>query len=253
MRTPLSSIRPAAPPDPAGAYPTVAFAGVVLIMLGLILLQVGGWPLSPVTWYLARASGLTLYLLLWLAAVTGLGLTTKLLDRCGGRGVVYSVHGYATRLGLALLALHVMSLAADETVRFGLRQLAVPFAAPSREPWTGLGVIAAYLGLLIGISFGLRRLTGYRAWRALHWLTFALFVLALLHGIGAGSDTRAPWGIALYAVTGGTVFAMSWYRLLRWGQRAARSVRAGRPPRDRLAGIRPAAARGEPPRNPTRD
>src|SRR5918912_4334050 len=115
MRTPFSSIRPAAAPDPAGAYPTVAFAGAVLLMLLLLVLQAVGWPLSPLTWYLARASGLTLYLLLWLATVTGLGLTTKLLDRFGGRGVVYSVHGFATRLGLALLALHLMRLAADTT------------------------------------------------------------------------------------------------------------------------------------------
>ncbi|WP_441295857.1 hypothetical protein, partial [Salmonella enterica] len=60
-----------------------------------------------------------------------------------------------------------------------------------------------------------KRVVGQRVWRALHWLTFPLYLLALLHGLGAGSDTRTPWMGALYLATGSTVVLLTSYRLLR--------------------------------------
>jgi predicted ferric reductase len=174
---------------------------------------------SPVTWYLARAAGIVLYLLVWVAVVTGLGLTTGLLDRWPGRGVAFSLHAFATSLTYGFLAQHLLSLAADTTVRFTPHALLVPLASGWREPWTGFGVLAAALTIVIGVSFALKRVIGQRAWRALHWLTFPLYALALLHGIGAGSDTGAPWMTALYLATASTVVLFASYRLLRGGAR----------------------------------
>jgi predicted ferric reductase len=192
-----------------------------------------------VTWYLARASGITLYLLLWLATVLGLGLTTKTLDRFGGRGMIHGLHDFATQLSYGFLALHLLSLAVDETVAFGARALLIPFASTWREPWTGLGVLAAWLTVLIGVSAGLRRLTGFRAWRVLHWLTFPLYLMALLHAVGAGSDRSAPWAQAFYLLTAAAVLCLTLYRVLRGRARAVRSIGTRAAPLDRMA---PAAA-----------
>jgi predicted ferric reductase len=178
-----------------------------------------GRSVSPVTWYIARASGIMVYLVLWLSVMAGLGLTTSLLDGWGGRGMVFSLHAFTTRLAYGFLALHLLSLAADPTVRFGPADLVVPFAAAPREPWTGLGVLAGELTVLIGVSFAVKQVIGQRAWRALHWLTFPLYALALLHGIGAGTDTQTPWMTALYLSTGAAVLLFSCYRLLRGGKR----------------------------------
>jgi cytochrome b561 len=161
-----------------------------------------------------------LYLLAWTAVVTGLGLTTALFDRWPGRGMVFSLHAFATNLTYGFLALHLLSLAADTKVRFSLQQLLVPFASGWREPWTGFGILAGALFLLVGVSFSLKRFIGQRVWRALHWLTFPLYLLALLHGIGAGSDTRTPWMAVLYLATGAAVVLLVSYRLLRAGTRA---------------------------------
>ena len=215
------SPRPAARPEPAGGYAVAVLAGSGLIVAALMALAtwLGRSP-SPVTWYLARAAGIMLYLLVWAAVVTGLGLTTGLLDRWPGRGVVFSLHAFATNLTYGFLALHLLSLAADTTVRFAPQDLLVPFAAAWREPWTGFGVLAAGLTILIGASFSLKRIIGQRAWRALHWLTFPLYVLALVHGVGAGSDSTTPWMGALYLATGSAVVLLAGYRLLRGGARA---------------------------------
>ncbi len=215
------SQRPAARPDPAGGYPIAVVAGSGIIVA--VLLAAAAWlgrSPSPITWYLARAAGIMLYLLVWMAVVTGLGLTTSLFDRWPGRGMVFSLHAFATNLTYGFLVLHLLSLAADTTVRFSAQQLLVPFASGWREPWTGLGVIAGGLTLLVGGSFALKRVIGQRVWRALHWLTFPLYLLALLHGVGAGSGASTPWMQGLYLATGSTVVLLAIYRLLRAGARA---------------------------------
>ncbi|HEU5431303.1 MAG TPA: hypothetical protein VFU81_06560, partial [Thermomicrobiales bacterium] len=223
------------PPEPAGRLIiTMLLGAVALVAAPAAAAIVSGRSLSPLTWYLARSSGLTLYLMLWLATVTGLGLTTRLLDRFGGRGVIHSVHDFATQLAYGLLALHLLSLLVDPTVTYGPRELLKPFATGWREPWTGLGVLAAEGFLVIGMSAGLRRWIGYPAWRWLHALTPAVYVAALLHGVFAGSDTREPWAQAIYGATGAAVVLMALYRALRGGNREPRGNVPPAPPFDRL-------------------
>lgn len=197
-----------------GAWTLVGPLGLLLTAVGLTgllaLLGLLGLSPSPLTWYLARASGLTLYLLLWLALVSGLGLTTKLLDLLGGRRVVWDLHRLATELAYSFLALHLLALAADPSVPLGIAGVLLPFTSGVRQPWTDIGILAAYGFLAVAASFSLRRFIGTAAWRALHYATFPLWAVALLHGVGAGSDATRPWAILLYTTTTGVaVFLMS--------------------------------------------
>src|SRR5687768_9172164 len=125
MPVPSRSSGQAVPrPEPAGGFAVASIAGSALIVAALLAVAaIFGWSASPVTWYMARASGLMLYLVLWASTLTGLGLTTALLDRLGGRGIVFSVHAFITQLAYGFLALHLLSIAADPTVNFGPKQL----------------------------------------------------------------------------------------------------------------------------------
>lgn len=232
------------PPEPAGDLVVATLVGATGLMAFLVAAaRLTDRSLSPASWYLARSSGLTLYLLLWLATVTGLGLTTRLLDRFGGRAVVGSVHDFAVQLGWGLLALHILSLMADPTVNFGPRQILVPLAAGWREPWTAFGVLAAQGMVLVGLSTALRRVTGYPFWRKVHWLTPAVYLLALGHGVLAGTDTREPVVQAVYVATLAVVLFLAAYRLVRGGTRAPRGEAPSRPPLDRLTPARPGTPR----------
>lgn len=195
------------PPEPAGtAVPAIIAASGVIFVGLLAWSRLSGNSLSPATWYLTRAAGLTLYVVLWATVTLGLGLTTQTISRMGmSKSVIYSLHGYLTGLSYGFLGLHLISLAADPFSHYSLAELLIPFRNPWREPWTGFGVISAYLTVILGGSFALRRLTGYRAWRTLHWLTFALYLTALAHGLGSGSDTGAWWARLMYAATAGSI------------------------------------------------
>jgi hypothetical protein len=53
----------------------------------------------------------------------------------------------------------------------------------------------------------LRRRLGYRPWRITHWLAYASWPVALVHGLGAGSDTRSHWMLLLVAACVATMLA----------------------------------------------
>ena len=228
-------------PDPGVEFAaaTIALSGVAMVLLvaGASAL---GQSVSPLSWYLTRAAGLTLYLLLWVTTVLGLGLTTTIFDRVVRRSLVFSLHGFATQLAYGFLALHLISLAADPTVNFGPRELLVPFAASWRQPWTGFGVIAAALTVVIGVSFAVRRLTGYRAWRWLHWLTIPLFAMALAHAAGSGTDAAQTWAQLLYVVTGGAALVMLAIRIALGPRRPQPLPAPTVVPLDRLTRLTPA-------------
>jgi sulfoxide reductase heme-binding subunit YedZ len=214
--------RTVAPPEVDGtlAGALLASGGIVIAAMAAASLLFG-WSPSPLTWYITRAAGLVLYLLTWLMMLFGLGLTTRLANTAIGRGLAYSLHAYAFHLWYGFLTLHMLSLAIDPTQRFGARELLVPFASDVRQPWTGLGVLAAELGVLIGASFAVRRVIGFRAWRAMHWLAFPVFAIGLAHGVGAGTDSGNLAVLLLYLVTAGTVVYATVFRLLTIGHRRA--------------------------------
>ncbi|MCS6882561.1 MAG: hypothetical protein RMK84_01420 [Oscillochloridaceae bacterium] len=167
-------------------------------------------------WYLARSSAIVAYVLLWLSTVAGLLMTSKLARLWQGGPMAFDLHQHASLLGLAFAMFHAFILLGDRYIQADLRQLLVPFAYAGHQPlWVGLGQIGLYLLALVGLSFYIKSWIGRGAWRLIHFLSFALFVLVLLHGIFSGSDSANPWVQSLYWTTGGSVLFLFCYRLLR--------------------------------------
>ena len=80
--------------------------------------------------------------------------------------------------------------------------------------WLGLGTVAAQLVAAIVVTSLLRRAIGHRGWRAIHWLAYASWPVAVVHGLGTGSDATAGWMIAIDLLCGGAVLAALAGRLL---------------------------------------
>jgi len=73
----------------------------------------------------------------------------------------------------------------------------IPFTGSYRPFWLGLGALSFDLMLAVIITSLLRRRMGHATWRAVHWLAYASWPLALLHGFGTGSDVKSTWMLAI--------------------------------------------------------
>lgn len=163
-------------------------------------------------WYLSRAAGFTAYLLLFASVALGIAMSTRLAARLKRGNFAFDLHRFLSVLALAFALFHVYILLGDRYFSFSVWSLSLPFISPYRLWAVALGTLSMYLLVLISVSFYVRRFIGYRAWRALHFLTFAMYLSVTAHGITAGTDTSAPWARLIYAGTSASVLLMVAYR-----------------------------------------
>ena len=136
-----------------------------------------GAGLDHAVWLGARSTGLVAYALATCSVLVGLVTATWTRDRNPGRAIVYDTHRALSLLTVLVVAGHVLLLAFDRYTQFGPTDLLVPFTSWYRPVWTGLGVLAAYVLLVVYASFYVRSRIGYKTWRTLHYATFAVFVM----------------------------------------------------------------------------
>ena len=173
-------------------------------------------------WYPSRTSAFVAYVLLWWSMVLGLSITNWLARLWPGGPAAADLHEHASLLGLAFGVQHALVLLGDQYIGYTLPQILIPFASVNYQPlWVGLGQIGLYLMALVTFSFYVRRWIGVRVWRTIHGLSFAVFALALLHGLFSGTDSSTPWALWMYLGTGASVLAMTAYRLIVQGRDAS--------------------------------
>jgi sulfoxide reductase heme-binding subunit YedZ len=184
---------------------------------------------DPTFWIVARASGLTAYLLLTASMLAGLVLKSRPVGKALRPAAVTDVHRVLALGALVMIALHGLALVLDTTIRIGPLALVVPGLVPYRPAWTALGVVSAELALVLVASFSVRKRIGTRMWRRLHWGSYALFAAATAHGLAAGSDSGQPWARGLYVSAIGAVAGASVFRAL-YRPAPGRARTAGRAP-----------------------
>lgn len=178
--------------------------------------------MTLVEWYVARAGGLVAFGLLTLAVVAGLTLSGRARLRYWPRFAVEDVHRFLGLLAGAFVSVHLLALFVDSYMPFSLTQLVVPGAASYRPFATALGVVGAELLLALAVTNRYRQRLTYRFWRRAHYLNFAVWFFALVHGLLAGSDTGSEWATAFYVGAAGAVGG-----LLAWRRMAPSTAAAG--------------------------
>jgi DMSO/TMAO reductase YedYZ heme-binding membrane subunit len=144
-------------------------------------------------WYLTRATGTVALLTLTVAMVLGVLTSLRWRNRRWPRFVTNGLHRNVTLLAVAFVAVHVVTTVADGYAPIGLKDAVLPFASRYRPVWLGLGAVAFDLLLALVVTSLLRARLGYRTWRVLHWLAYAIWPVALIHALGTGSDAHAGW------------------------------------------------------------
>lgn len=158
-------------------------------------------------WFVARSAGFVALLAATATVTLGAAGTASSADR---RMVAQLVHRSAAVLALAMLGLHVSLLVTDRFVDVTPAGALLPFTAGYRGAALGLGTIALYGLVALAATGSLRgrmavSVAAARVWRATHLTAYAVWALAMAHGLLAGTDTRAPWALLLYATSGAVV------------------------------------------------
>ncbi|MFQ5556452.1 MAG: ferric reductase-like transmembrane domain-containing protein [Acidimicrobiales bacterium] len=147
---------------------------------------------DELTWYVARASGLTAWALLAVAVLWGLLLSTRLLERRPSPAWLLDLHRHLGWLALVFSGVHLTALFLDDFVRFTPAELLVPFLSDYDTTAVALGVVAFHLLVAVQVSSWLRDRLSAGVWRSIHWLSAPLFVVVSAHGLLAGTDVPNP-------------------------------------------------------------
>lgn len=174
---------------------------------------------SPIDWYAARAGGVVAYVLLSVNVGLGLLMSGKKTMKRWPRFALEDVHRFGGILVGTFIVVHITAVAIDAYLPFSLTSLVVPLVAKYRPIWTGLGIVAAELLLALAFTNHYRNVRiSYRFWRRAHFVNFAVWGAATLHGLGSGTDRSTAWLVAIFALAVGMISALTVWRVLRRGQ-----------------------------------
>lgn len=149
-------------------------------------------------WFATRGAGIVSLLMLTGVMYLGILATLKWQTPAWPRFATTGFHRNLSLLAVVFLAIHIVTAVVDPYTSLGPIAALIPFASSYRTLWLGLGVIALDLGAAVLVTSLLKNRLSRRAWRTVHWLSYASWPIALLHGFGTGSDTTAPWMAAIY-------------------------------------------------------
>jgi len=151
-------------------------------------------------WYLTRSTGVVSMILLTASVVLGVVDVARWSTPRWPRFIFDSLHRNVSMLVLVFLGLHILTAVLDSFAPIGLLEAVIPFVGSYRPVWLGLGAVAFDMLLAVAITSLLRQRIGHRAWRITHWMAYACWPIALLHGLGTGSDVKSSWSLALTAI-----------------------------------------------------
>jgi DMSO/TMAO reductase YedYZ heme-binding membrane subunit len=148
----------------------------------------------------ARATGVVSLAFLTASVLLGILTSFRWSSPTWPRFVVEFVHRNVSLLVVVFVAAHVVVVVADSFAPIGVVDAFLPFVSAYRPLWLGFGAIAFDLVLALVVTSLLRHRLGYRSWRLVHWLAYLCWPVAVLHGLGTGSDTRSGMVLAITAV-----------------------------------------------------
>jgi predicted ferric reductase len=170
---------------------------------------------STALWYASRATGIVSLVLL--SAVVVLGITVNRQGRLPGlpRFAVTGLHRNLSLIAVLFLAVHVLTAVADSYVSISLAAAVIPFVSSYEPFWLGLGAVSLDLLAAVLVTSLVRSHIPRRVWRAVHWLAYGLYPVAVVHSIGSSTDLQSGWLLAVTVLCLAAVAAAVVVRLRR--------------------------------------
>jgi sulfoxide reductase heme-binding subunit YedZ len=176
-------------------------------------------------WYLTRGTGIVALVLLTAVIVLGVGTSLGWTSARWPRFFSQALHRDLSLFCVVLIVVHVVTTVMDGFAPIGYLDSIVPFRSPYRPLWLGFGALSFDLFIVLCVTSALRWRMGYRSWKLIHWLAYACWPVAVLHGLGTGTDSRLGVILAINALCVGVVVVAVGYRLAAgWPTNAGRRV-----------------------------
>jgi sulfoxide reductase heme-binding subunit YedZ len=155
---------------------------------------------DTILWYTTRGAGAVSLVLLSAVVVLGALSTLRFETASWPRFLTTGLHRNVSLTAVVFLALHIVTAVVDPFTHLGWLAAVVPFSSYYRTFWLGLGVIAFELLAAVSVTSLIRGFIGHRAWRAVHWLAYASWPVAVVHSFGTGTDAWSAWMIVIDVV-----------------------------------------------------
>ncbi len=178
---------------------------------------------GPLLWFLNRGTGIVLLVLMTISVVLGILSARSRAGRTTPGFVRAIVHRNVALLAVSMLAVHVAAAVIDTYVDIRWWDAFVPWGGVYQPLWLGLGALALDLVLAVTITSLLRTRLPHAVWRFVHWASYAAWGVAVVHGIGIGTDAEAQWSVGL---TVACAAAVALAALVRVGGAVRKAVRA---------------------------
>jgi predicted ferric reductase len=149
---------------------------------------------GPLLWYLNRSTGVVTIVLLTLTTVLGvLAIGGRPAGRVP-RFVTQAFHRNVALLSVLLLIIHLVTAVLDTFVEIRWWEMFIPFVGSYEPLWVGFGALATDLMIVVVLTSLVRTRMQHNLWRGIHVSAYALWGLAIGHGIGVGTDmTENMW------------------------------------------------------------
>jgi DMSO/TMAO reductase YedYZ heme-binding membrane subunit len=165
---------------------------------------------DPITWYVARITGIAAFIMFTFVISFGLLMSSKALIKFRkiGPATALEFHQFVGLLSILMVVVHFSSFFIDDVLRLTPFQALVPFQIQTGLKSTlgydlnlvvAFGISAFYLGIVLVItSFYRGKIVSTKIWRTIHYMSFLFYVLFLAHGFFTGSDSNEWWMRAIY-------------------------------------------------------
>ena len=169
-------------------------------------------------WLTSRAAGTAAMLFASAAMLVGLMRAAGLAGANvhGNRrrlelGIVHEVLGLAC---IAALIVHGFVLLGDNFLKPSIGDIVIPFYGPYEPTFNGIGIIAGYVFVVLGLTYYARDRIGEARWTVVHRLTVLAWAGSVIHTLGEGTDRHEAWFKAVLFLPGLAALAFLVWRVV---------------------------------------
>ena len=164
-------------------------------------------------WLVSRAAGVTALLFVTASTVLGLVMASGIIQRRGLKAKLMPAHEYIALFSVIAIVVHGLSLLGDKWLHPGIAGIAIPLNISYRPVWVAIGIIAGYATFLLALSFYARSFIGVKRWRMMHRFIVVVWVMGVVHALGAGTDGSTLWLRVLVMASVAPAMLLTLYRL----------------------------------------